>query len=220
MPLPTQSRVSRPPRLSRGARALFRSPFTFWLAVAGLALTTALVVAQAVGRANSLAGHYGPLRPMVVASRTLDRGTEVKAADLAVRHLPARFRTDGSFESVRQVEGRVAVVPLVAGEPVLRAHLAPDGLTGVAALLPPGTRAVAVPTGSASPPLRVGDVVDLLATLEEDPAVAVALDAPVVDVGPDTATVAVTPAEAGAVALAVSRGAVSVLLTPGISARR
>jgi Flp pilus assembly protein CpaB len=216
VPLPTQSRLSRPLRLSR----LTRSPFTFWLAVAGLALTTALVVAQAVGRANSLAGHYGPLRPVVVASRAIDGGVEVKAADLAVRQVPARFRTEGSFEAVAQVEGRVAVRPLVAGEPVLRAHLARDGLAGVAALLPPGTRAVAVPTGSASPPLRTGDIVDLLATFEDDPAVAVALEAPVVDVGPDKATVAVTPAEAGAVALAISRGAVTVALTPGVSARR
>jgi Flp pilus assembly protein CpaB len=216
VPLASPSRLSRPLRLSR----LFRSPFAFWLAVAGLALTTSLVVAQAVGRANALAGHYGPLRPVVVAAHPVDRGTEVKAADLTVRRVPARFRTDGSFDSAGQVEGRVTVVPLVTGEPVLRAHLAPDGLAGITALLPPGTRAVAVPTGSASPPLRTGDVVDLLATFEDDPALAIALDAPVVDVGPDAATVAVSPTEARAVALAISRGAVTVALTPGVSVRR
>lgn len=223
MPLPAPSRSSRPVRLSRFSR----SPFAFWLAVAGLALVTALVVARAVGRAESLAGQYGPLRPVVVAARPIERGTALAAGDLAVRRLPARFRVAGSLTAVGQVEGHTAVVPLVPGEPVLRAHLAPDGLAGVTALLPPGRRAVAVPTGSASPPLRTGDVVDLLATFDPsttggagDSTLAIALDAPVVDVGTDAATVAVTPAEARAVALAVSRGAVTVALTPGVSGRR
>jgi pilus assembly protein CpaB len=213
-------------RLSR----LARSPFAFWLAVAGLALATAAVVAGALGRADSLAGQYGPLRPVVVAARPVEAGTELKAADVAVRRLPGRFRIDGSFATAGQVEGRTAVVPLVQGEPVLRAHLSPDGLGGLTALLPPGTRAVAVPTGSASPPLRRGDLVDLLATFDPsatgatgdagDATLAIALDAPVVDVGTDAATVAVTPAEARAVALAISRGAVTVALTPGVSGRR
>ena len=223
MPLPAPSRSSRRLRLSR----LSRSPFTFWLAVAGLALVTGLAVSGAVGRADSLAGQYGPLRPVVVAARPVERGTELKAGDLAVRQLPARFRADGSFAAAGQVEGRTAVVPLVEGEPVLRGHLAPDGVAGVTALLPPGTRAVAVPTGSASPPLRKGDVVDLLATFDPsatggtgDSTLAIALDAPVVDVGTDAATVAVTPAEARAVALAISRGAVTVALTPGVTGRR
>lgn len=223
MPFPAPSRSSRPVRLSR----LFRSPFAFWLAVAGLALVTALFVTGAVGRADALAAQYGPLRPVVVAARPVERGTQLGGGDLAVRRLPARFRVDGSFAAPGQVEGRTAVVPLVAGEPVLRAHLAPDGLAGVTALLPPGTRAVAVPTGSASPPLKKGDVVDLLATFDAsatgatgDSTLAIALDAAVVDVGTDAATVAVTPAEARAVALAMSRGAVTVALTPGVSGRR
>ena len=218
MPLFTRSRPSRPLRLSR----LSRSPFTFWLAVAGLAVLTATTLAHAAGRAESLAGRYGPLRPVVVAARPVEPGVALKAADVAVRRVPAGFRTDGSFSAVSQVEGRTAVIPVLAGEEVLRGHLAPDGVAGVSALLPAGTRAVAVPTGSASPPLRRGDVVDLLATFDPsttgghgDSTLAVALDAPVVDVGPDAATVAVTPSEARAVALAVSRGAVTVALTPG-----
>ena len=218
MPLFTRSRRSRPLRLSR----LARSPFAFWLAVAGLAVLTATSVAHASGRAESLSGRYGPLRPVVLAARRVEPGVALKVADVAVRQVPAGFRTEGSFGAVSQVEGRTAVVPLLAGEQVLRGHLAPDGLAGVTALLPAGTRAVAVPTGSAAPPLRAGDVVDLLATFDPsttggvgDSTLAVALAAPVVDVGPEAATVAVTPSEARAVALAISRGAVTVALNPG-----
>lgn len=192
-----------------------RSPFAFWLAVAGLALLTASVVAHALGRAQSLAARYGPLQPVVVASRAVAPGAVIGGNDIDVRLVPAGFKPPGAFASVAAVKGRTPVVPLLAGEPVLPGHLAPDGLSGVAALLPPGTRAVAVPTGTSSPPLLRGDVVDVLATLDGSPTLAVATDAPVVDVGQDAATVAVTPEEAEAVAFAVATGAVTVALTPG-----
>ncbi|MGH9278574.1 MAG: Flp pilus assembly protein CpaB, partial [Acidimicrobiales bacterium] len=120
-----------------------RSPLVFWVVAGGLALLTALVVAGAVGRAQSLSTRYGPLVPMVVAERAVERGTALAPADVAVHHLPGRFRTGGAFETVDDVVGRTAVVPLAPGEPVLGADLAPEGLGGVAALLPPGSRAVA-----------------------------------------------------------------------------
>jgi hypothetical protein len=72
----------------------------------------------------------------------------------------------------------------------------------VAALLPPGTRAVAVPTGEASAPVRRGDVVDVLASFDPsttgsgEPTVAIAAGALVVDVGDGVVTVAVLPEEA------------------------
>lgn len=196
---------------------LSRSPFVFWLAVAGLALLTASVVARAVGSAQSLAARYGPLRPLVVAARPVAAGAVLSGGDVDVRLVPASFRPPGAFSSAGDVKGRTPVVPLLAGEPVLPGHLAPDGLSGVAALLPAGTRAVAVPTGTSSPPLERGDVVDVLATLDGGPTLAVAVDAPVVDVGQDAATVAVTPEEAKAVAFAVATGAVTVTLTPGVA---
>jgi Flp pilus assembly protein CpaB len=161
---------------------------------------------------------------MVVAARPVERGTALARADLAVDRLPARFVAEGAFASIEQVRGRTPVVPLLAGEPVLRGHLAPDGLSGVAALLPAGGRALAVPTGSASPPLRKGDVVDVLATFDAQATattqatVAVAVDAAIVDVGAESATVAVTVEEARAVAFALAHGSVALALTPGVSA--
>ena len=50
------------------------------------------------------------------------------------------------------VIGRVALVPLSAGEVVTAAKVAPTGLTGVSALLPPDARGLAIPTAPSSPP--------------------------------------------------------------------
>jgi Flp pilus assembly protein CpaB len=202
---------------------LSRSPVVFWLAVGVLALATASVVARLVNRADALADRYGPLRPAVVAARAVERGTELEAADVAVSQVPARFLPEGAVATVEEVRGRTVVVPLVAGETVMRAHLAPEGLAGVAALLPPGTRAVAVPVGAASAPARRGDLVDLIATFDPhavgdgDPTLVVAADALVVDVGAESATVAVRPDEARAVAFAVTHGSVTVVVTPGVA---
>lgn len=203
-------------RLSR----LARTPFAFWLAVAGLALTTALVVAGALGRVEALAQRYGPLRPVVVAARPVERGTALAPADVEVRRLPAGFLPPGAFASVDEVRDRAPVVPLLPGQPLLQGHLAPDGLTGAAALIPPGARAVAVPAAGTTPTLRVGDVVDVLATLEGDPTLALAVDVPVVEAGEDSASVAVSPEAARAVAYAVAHGSVTLALSPGPSAQR
>ena len=209
-------------RLSRLSRfRLSRSPIAFWIAVALLALATASVVAELVGRADALVRRYGPLRPVVVAARGVERGTELTDADLAVRQLPATFLPEGALSSAADAAGRAAVAPLVAGQLVLRGHLAPEGLSGVAALLPRGTRGVAVPIGGASGLVRRGDLVDVLATFDPsvtgggEPTLAVATASPVVDVGTDTATVAVTPEEARHVAFAVTHGTVTLAVTPG-----
>lgn len=210
-------------RLSRLSRfRLSRSPLAFWVAVAVLALATASVVVRLVGRADALADRYGPLRPIVVAARAVERGVELTEADVAVRQLPAALLPEGAFGSAAEARGRTVVAPLVAGQPVLRGHLAPDGLSGVTALLPPGTRGVAVPAGDATALVRRGDLVDVLATFDPsvtgggEPTLAVAVGALVVDVGTDTATVAVTPEEALRIAFAVSHGTVTLAVTPGL----
>ena len=174
---------------------LARSPFVFWLGVGGLAFLTASVVAGAIGQARSLSARYGPLEPVVVASRPVERGAALAPADVTVELVPGGFVPRGAFRAVDAVAGRTAVVPLVEGSPVLAGHLAPDGLSGVAALLPVGTRAVTVPAdGSSTPKVDRGDVVD---------------------VGEDSVTVAVRPEEAKSVAYALANGSVTLALTPG-----
>jgi hypothetical protein len=90
----------------------------------------------------------------------------------------------------------------------------------VAALLPEGARAVAVPAeASAVPPLEVGHRVDVLAVGAADGravASVLAASALVVDVGEHAVTVAVDPGAVPRIAAALAAGAVTLaLVAPG-----
>ena len=202
-------------------RRLSRSPVVFWALVALLAVLTATVVGGMTDRARAEAARYGSLRTVAVARRPVDAGTVLRPSDVSEERVPAAFLPEGWVRSASEVVGRSVVVPLFRGAPVLRGQVAPWGLQGVAALLPPGARAVAVPTGGVAPKLRTLDVVDVLATLDadvaagEEPTVEVAVGALVVDVGEESATVAVAPDEARRVAFALSAGAVTLALRSG-----
>jgi Flp pilus assembly protein CpaB len=199
-------------------RRLSRSPVVFWALVALLAVLTATVVGGLTGRARAEAARYGSLRTVAVARRAVDAGTVLRPSDVSEERVPAAFLPEGWVRSASEVVGRTVVVALFQGAPVLRGQVAPWGVRGVAALLPPGARAVAVPTGGATPKLRTGDVVDVLATLDaevgagEEPTVEVAVGALVVDVGEEAATVAVAPDEARRVAFALTAGSVTLTL--------
>lgn len=199
-------------------RRLARSPLAYWVAVVALAAFTAFTVAGQVDRAGAQAALYGPLRPVVTATRAVELGAVVGAGDVAAGSLPASFLPEGALGATGAVVGRTVVVPLLPGVPVVAANLAPDGLEGLAALLPAGHRAVAVPTGPTSVTLRRGDRVDVLATFDpppagEDPTFPVAEAAPVIDVGPEAVAVAVAPGDAHRVAYAVAAGVVTLVLT-------
>jgi pilus assembly protein CpaB len=203
-------------------RRVTRSPLAYWAAVVALAAVTAAAIAGQVRRAEAQAAQYGNLRPVVTAARAVEAGEVVRPSDVVLRSVPAAFLPDGVASDPGAVVGRTAVVPLFRGAAVVAGQLAPDGLGGVAALLPAGGRAVAVPTGPASVALRRGDRVDVLVTFDpppagEDPTFPVAEAAPVVDVGPDAVTVAVGPEEALRVAYAVAAGRVTLVLTAEVT---
>ena len=196
-----------------------RSPIAYWLVVVVLALLTGMVAARVVGNAGALAAQYGPLRSVVVADRALEPGAVVGAGDVASRQVPGSLVPVGAVPSSREATGRTVVAPIFPGVPIVAAQLAPDGRRGLAALLPAGSRAVAVPNGRPGLALVRGDVVDVLATFDPSavaegaaPTFPVAVGALVVDVGDESAAVAVTPDEAARVAFALTSGAVTLAL--------
>ena len=197
-------------------RRISRSPLAYWVVVVALAGFTASTVARLVDRAGAQAARYGRLRPVVTATHDVEVGSVLHASDVAVQSMPAAFEPDGAAGTTSAVVGRTVVVQVFRGAAVLAANLAPDGIQGLAALLPPETRAVAVPTGTASVPLRRGDRVDVLATFDppapgEEPTFPVAEAALVVDVGPD---------EAKRVAYAVASGTVTLAVTAAVKPAR
>jgi pilus assembly protein CpaB len=203
-------------------RRLARSPLAYWVAVVALAAFTASTIAGQVNRAGAQAAQYGRLQSVVTAARDVEIGTVVRSADVMVRAMPAAFLPEGAVTATDDVVGRTVRVPLFRGSPVVVGQFAPDGLEGLAALLPDGGRAVAVPTGPASVALRRGDRVDVLATFDpppagEAPTFPVAEAALVVDIGPEAVAVAVAPQEAVRVAYAIAAGVVTLVLTAEVT---
>ena len=214
---------------------LRRSPLPFWALAVALALFTGTTVTRLVGEASARAARLGGLVDVVVAARPVEAGKPLRPADLTVRRLPADALAEGPVKaSDASAAGKVVLVPLVRGEVLLTSKLAPDGLRGVAALVPPGHRALAVPVDPGGLSFRLGNRVDVLATFDVagDPAAVdgdgategvpaaspaptfpVAASALVVDVGDEAVTVAVTDDEAPRVAFALARGTVTLALT-------
>ncbi|HUP70384.1 MAG TPA: Flp pilus assembly protein CpaB [Acidimicrobiales bacterium] len=226
------------PRLRMGLR---RSSLLFWSTTLAVAGATGLFVSHQVGEASARAARLGGLRYVPVAARPIAAGRVLRPADVEVRRLPAAAVPDGAV--ARSPAGRPTLVPLAAGEVLLAAKLAPDGVRGLAALLPAGMRALAVPVDPAGLALERGHHVDVLATFDVDvgaggyagdsgdagsvsggdsepstggagaPTFAVATDALVLDAGEESVTIAVSSHEAPRVAFAIARGTVTLALT-------
>ena len=208
-----------PVPLSVRARRVAVRPAVRRTAVAGLALVTGVTVASLVAAAGDARDRWGATRPVAVATRDLSPGEVVDHGAVEVRDLPSGMVGDATM--AEPPVGAVVRQPILAGEPVAPARLAPDGLTGVAALVPAGERAVAVAVGPAGvPPLAVGDQVDVVTVMPPgatgdgggDPAFTLVERATVVAVGEQAVTIAVPDSDAPRVAWAVANGAVVLAL--------
>jgi Flp pilus assembly protein CpaB len=190
---------------------LRRSAFAYWTSALALALVTGVFIAGVVRGAEDRAARFGDVRTVLIAKRALPQGAVVRAVDVVDRAMPAAFIPDGRLET--QPVGRTVVVPVAAGEVLLASKLAPAGLSGVAALLRPGERALALPAGPGTPPLSLGNRVDVLATAPDGSAAdVVARAARVVGVDERAVTIAVHPDDAPAVAAALAAGTVTLAL--------
>lgn len=196
-----------------------RAPIGYWLGVIAAAALAAAIVASSVRTSSRVTAALGPLVRVPVAAIALAPGDAVGDGDVRWARLPRRTLPKGAIAD--EPVGHTALVAVLEGEVLMQAKLAPWGVRGPAALMPPGTRAVAVPHGPAVPPVAPGDVVDLLATIvteaeagaPSEPTFVVAEAALVVEVGDDAVTVAVAAADASRVAFAITAGTITIALT-------
>lgn len=220
--MPPTSRPSGPRRpLRRPWRSpmaqLRRRPTLWWCATLALVVATAWALTGAISRVEAEADRHGATRSVLVATRDIAPGDVVDEGNAVVRELPGGAVGPGAAGGER-LGGR-ASQPIHHGEVVHEGRLAPAGASPVTALLPPGSRGIAVPAAAGALPLQVGDVVDVLATGDAldaagAPTVTVAAAAVVVDVGEDATTVAVPAEQAPAVAYAVAASLVTLALVP------
>lgn len=111
--------------MSRRARALV------FLLAALLAAAGAAAAAERYG--DRVAGGYGPLRPVVVATAALPRGEAIGTAAegrLEVRRVPARFVPPGALARPAEAVGLEPLAPIPVGAYLLIAQLRPPGGSG------------------------------------------------------------------------------------------
>lgn len=211
--------------LRRAVRRARRSPALWWLAAAAVAAYATTRVGAIDDEAEARRAAWGESVPVAVATRAVAAGEVLGPLDVTIEAWPVAVVPAGALDEAPV--GRTATAPIVAGEAVVAARVAPEGLSEVAARLPPGWRAVAIPAaaggfGGDLPPLAIGDHVDVLASFDTfdvrdgssggEPAGVVAEAALVVDVSDTTVTVGVPASVAPDVAFATSRGTVTLAL--------
>ncbi len=215
---------SHPLVLGVRARRAAARPLVRRIAVGVLAVATGLVVTSLVTSAEAARDRWGRTRPVVVATRDLSPGDTIDGSNVEVRWLPEASAGPAALREAPT--GAVVSQPVVAGEALVEQRLAPDGLSGVAALVPAAQRAVAVPLGPVgAPPLSIGDLVDVLAVVPvaaeghadagadtREPAFRLVEDAVVVDVGEQSVSVAVPEVDAPRLAWTLTNGSVVLAL--------
>jgi pilus assembly protein CpaB len=127
-----------------------------FLTVAGLSLLFALVVAgvfyqSVAGASRAPKPQKIETREVVVAVRALPVGVTIKPEDVKVAKLPAGHVPPGTFTRPEEVYERPVISSILPDEPIREGRVGARGSgLGLAPVIPPGMRAVAV---------RVNDVV-------------------------------------------------------------
>jgi pilus assembly protein CpaB len=206
-------------RLPRWIR---RHRWLYWLASIALAAFTAHAISSAASHAEAARAAWGEARPVLVARHRLDIGDVIAVDDVGSESWPAAVVPRAAAAAAADAVGRTVVEVIEPGEAVLVARLAPDGLRGVAALVPPGWRALSMPAGPSALPLSVGDRVDLVAAVDgttddasQTPSFVLADNALVVAVDDKSIAVAVRADDAPRLALGIVTGSVVPALRSG-----
>ncbi|MDP9331216.1 MAG: Flp pilus assembly protein CpaB [Actinomycetota bacterium] len=100
---------------------------------------------------------------VVIAAADATRGAVLDADMLRVDEMPSAFVPPGALTSVDGAVGRVLVADVSEGEILTRTRVSSGSGGPVAALLPPGLRAVDVTVNAPADDLAPGDHVDVLA---------------------------------------------------------
>ena len=199
---------------------LRRVPALYWVLAVGLAACTSLTVFRLAAAADARARHWGTLAEVPVVERPVEAGRALEEADFRMQAVPEALLPES--EVVFEPTGLTAVVPLVPGEVIVAAKVAPAGLRGPVAMLASGERAVAVPRTDTTPPVEVGDRVDVILTADGSadgmgagpPAFPIARAARVLEVTDVAIAIAVIADDAPSVVFGAAQGAVSLVLAP------
>jgi Flp pilus assembly protein CpaB len=134
---------------------------------AGLAIMCGLTALLLVrGMESRLAAAHpatGTSVAVVVAATGAVRGSVVSTDMVRIQRIQGTYVPPGALTAAEQVVGRVLVSDVAAGEILTRTRVSAGVAGPVAALVPPGLRAMSVVVVATARDLRAGDHVDLLA---------------------------------------------------------
>jgi len=112
-----------------------------------------------------------PMAQVVVAQLDIAPGETLESRMLQVSTWPADIIPPKSVSNLQQLQGRVALMPISKGEPILESKLAPEGTAaGLSGLLDPNMLAVTVKTDEVSGVagfVNPGDRIDVLVEMPE-----------------------------------------------------
>lgn len=176
-------------------------------------------------------GDSMPVAEVVVAAKDLSIGSRLTADNLALTKWPRASVPRGSFSTIEEVDGRVNISKLVAGNPVLASELAAPGSgAGLVAAIKPGMRAMAIQVNEVTGvggfilPNTFVDVISIeernrqktaKRLLEKVEVLAIAQETFIEDGKPKvvrTVTLELTPEDAQKLALQTSEGAIQLVL--------
>jgi SAF domain len=210
---PFAAQPGRPPgfaNVTDGFRRMRRSPVPFWV----VTVVAALIGARAIRTAGvDRATPFGPLRSAVVVTRAVQSGATLTARDVRVDMIPSRFVPVKPAATVGAVLGRAVRTDLAAGQAVNLDILTPQPAGALAVLAGPGRVVLAVATTAESLPLRVGDRVAVMVTVDgSDTAVRITDDGVVCERTDRRVSISVDESEAADVAGALTSGVVTLVL--------
>ena len=143
----------------------------FLMLAAGVAGLTAVLAVTYLSSAGEGLEAGGEKVTVLVAASDIPAGVKLTEDLLTTADIPKAYLPTGYFEELEKVQDRLAIAPMVAGEPVLMVRTsAPDAKHGIAYLLKKGERAKTISVDSASGLaglIKPGNEVDLLATVPD-----------------------------------------------------
>ncbi|HVT07100.1 MAG TPA: Flp pilus assembly protein CpaB [Polyangia bacterium] len=130
----------------------------FWAFALVMGLGTALFIARYLEKRPG--GTVVPIAKLAVAAVDLPLAGKIKAEDLKLEDWPADHLPANAIRDPKELVGRILISRVLAGQPILPGMLAAKNAgNGLAALIPPNMRAMAV---------RVDDVVGVAGFIHPD----------------------------------------------------
>jgi pilus assembly protein CpaB len=151
-----------PNRLRRAAEGSARRSGTkaalFWAFALVAGLGTALFIARYLDKHNTASS--SPTVKVAVAAVDLPLAAKIGPQDIKLVEWPKDHLPPGAFTDLKELEGRIVISRVLAEQPILPAMMAAKNAgNGLAALIPPNMRAIAV---------RVDDVVGVAGFIHPD----------------------------------------------------